>query len=121
MKTLEALLAAKTWLEEDLWASETLIADQDFPAIWHLIVHLTGFVISRLFEPALEICDNISHRLLDVLHDVRLRLVVEDDTTLLENLAHVVGQVTTTKRDLDSGVRDGVTFKSWHNMRDALS
>ena len=52
---------------------------------------------------------------------MRLSLVVECDVALFQDLAHIVGQITTTERDLNSGVRNRIAFKDGHDVRDLFT
>lgn len=121
MEAFHVTLTAKCGLEQHLRASETLVADQNLAPIRHFVVHLAGVRLSRLFKAALEVSHDVRHGLFDVLNGVRLALVIEGDATLFEDLAHVVCEVTSAQRDLDRSVRDGVTFKDRHNVRDRFT
>ena len=39
-------------------------------------------------------------------------MIIEGDAALLQDLAHIVGEVVATKRDLDGCVRDSITLKN---------
>lgn len=91
MDALNVALAAETWLEEHFWASEPFIANEDLAPVRHFVVHLASVRLLRFLKSALEIGNNVRHRLFDVLDDVRLRLCVEREAALLKDLTHVVG------------------------------
>ena len=48
-------------------------------------------------------------------------MVVKCDASLRKNLAQVVSDIASTNWDLNSCMRDRITFKYWHNVRDALT
>ena len=82
-------------LEQDFGASEALIADQNLPSVGKFVILLAGMGLFCVLHCLAEVADDDCHSLLDVAHDFKLSRSGEGETTLLENLSQVLGEVAT--------------------------
>merc|ERR1711905_25570 len=98
------------WLEESLWAAETLIANGDDLAVGKLIGLLEGGGSSSGGHLLLEVKGNIAQLLLDVTDNLALSSGGERVASLGEDLHQVVGQLTASKVEPEDGVGKGITF-----------
>merc|ERR1719244_819252 len=88
------------WLEESLWAAETLVANGDDLAVGKFIRLLKGDGGSSSGHLLFEVKGNIAELLLDV----------TDNLTLSEDLHQVVGELTSSKIKTDNSMGKGITF-----------
>merc|ERR550534_3236966 len=109
------------WLEESLWAAETLIANGDDLAVGKLIRLLKGGGGSGSGHFLLEVKGNIAELLLDVTDNLTLSSGGERVATLSEDLHQVVGELTSSEVKTDNGVGKGITFIDGDTVGDTIS
>merc|ERR1711939_1248896 len=101
------LLTVEGRLEHELWATDHLVVHSDDLAVGHLELLLLA---SEVVDFLSEVLGDVAKVLLDLLGGLALGGGGENDLGLLENLADVVGEVTTSEVDALDGVRHGVTL-----------
>merc|ERR1712153_175682 len=109
------------WLEESLWATETLISNGDDLTVGKLIRLLKGGGGSGCGHLLLEVKGNIAELLLDVTDNLALSSGGERVATLSEDLHEVVGQLTSSKIKTDNSMGKGITFINWNSVGDTIS
>merc|ERR1712088_512578 len=109
------------WLEESLWAAETLIANGDDLAVGKLIRLLKGGGGSSSGHLLLKVKSNIAEFLLDVTDNLTLSSGGEGLATLSEDLHQVVGELTSSKIKANNSMREGIAFIDRDPMRDTIS
>merc|ERR1712076_58746 len=90
------------WLEESLWAAETLVANGDDLAVGKFIRLLKGGGGSGSGHLLFEVKGNIAELLLDVTDNLTLSSGGERVATLSEDLHQVVGELTSSKVKTDN-------------------
>ncbi|KAF1747771.1 hypothetical protein GCK72_024237 [Caenorhabditis remanei] len=91
----------RKYLEESLWAAETLISDGD--------------------ELTIRKLSDVAELLLDVTDDFTFGGGCERVTTLGENLHEVVGEITSSKIETTDSVWEGVSFVNRNGVGDTIS
>merc|ERR1712153_92386 len=109
------------WLEESLWATETLISNGDDLAVGKLIRLLKGSGGSSSGHFLLEVKGNIAELLLDITDNLTLSSGGERVATLSEDLHEVVGQLTSSKIKTDNSMGKGITFIDGDSVGDTIS
>merc|ERR550534_215714 len=109
------------WLEESLWAAETLIANGDDLAVGKFIGLLKGGGCSSSGHLLLEVKSNIAELLLDVTDNLTLSSGGERVATLSEDLHQVVGELASSKIKTDNSVGKGITFIDGDTVGDTIS
>merc|ERR1712106_1087372 len=109
------------WLEESLWATETLISNGDDLTVGKLIRLLKGGGGSSSGHFLLEVKSNIAELLLDVTDNLTLSSGGERVATLSEDLHQVVGQFTSSKVKTDNGMGESITFIDGDTVGDTIS
>merc|ERR1719323_1954248 len=107
------------WLEEGLWASESLVSNGDDLTVGKLIGLLKGGGGSSGGHLLLEVKGNIAELLLDVTDNLTLGGGGERVASLGEDLHQVVGELTSSKVKTDDGVGESVTFVDGDGVREA--
>ena len=115
------LEAGEVGLEEDLRATEALVADDDDVAVGELEGLLEGGGLGGLLHLLLEVDGDEAQGLLDVAHDLALGGGGEGVTTLGEDLHEVVGEVAAGKVETDDGVGEGVSLVDGDGVGDSVS
>merc|ERR1719425_38425 len=96
------------WLEESLWAAETLIANGDDLTVGKLIRLLKGGGGSSSGHLLFKVKGNIAKLLLDVTDNLTLSSGGEGVATLSQDLHEVVGELTTSKVKTDNSMGEGI-------------
>jgi len=109
------------WLEEGLWASESLVTDGDDLTVWELVALLEGGGGGSGGHLLLEVEGDVAELLLDVSDDLSLGGGDEAVASLGEDLHEVVGQVSTGKIESHDGVWESVTLVHWHVVGDSIT
>jgi len=109
------------WLEEGLWASESLVTDGDDLTVWELVALLEGGGAGGGGHLLLEVEGDVAELLLDVSHDLSLGGGDEAVTSLGEDLHEVVSQVSTGKIESHDGVWESVTLVDWHVVANSIT
>merc|ERR1712130_891851 len=98
------------WLEESLWAPESLVSDGDDLTVGKLIGLLKGGGGSSGGHLLFEVKGNIAELLLDVTDNLTLSGSGERVTTLSEDLHEVIGEFTASQVQTEDGMGKGITF-----------
>merc|ERR1719446_1816338 len=98
-----SLLANEGGLEEDLWAPESLVTDDNDIAIRKLIGLFESRRLSSRLHLLVEVKGDECQLLLDVTNDLTLSGGGERVSTLGEDLHHVVRKITASKVKTDDG------------------
>merc|ERR1712227_324519 len=109
------------WLEESLWASESLVSNGDDLSVGKLIGLLKGGGGSSGGHLLLEVKGNIAELLLDVTDNLTLSGGGERVASLGQDLHQVVGEVTTSKIKTKDGVGESVSLIDGDSVRDTIS
>jgi len=109
------------WLEQRLWATETLVTDGDDLTVGKLVALLQGGGGGGGGHLLLEVQGDVAQLLLDVTDDLTLGGGGERVTTLGQDLHQVVGQVTTSQVHTHDSVGEGVTFVDGDCVGDTIS
>merc|ERR1712018_250129 len=105
-----SLHSEEGWLEEGLWASESLVSNGDDLSVGKLIGLLKGGGGSSGGHLLLEVKGNIAELLLDVTDNLTLSGGGERVASLGEDLHQVVGELTSSKVKTDDGVWESITL-----------
>merc|ERR1712027_159187 len=105
-----SLHSEEGWLEESLWASESLVANGDDLAVGKLIGLLKGGGGSSGGHLLLEVKGNIAELLLDVTDNLALSSGGEGVAPLGEDLHEVVGELTASQVQTKDGVGKSITL-----------
>jgi len=109
------------WLEEGLWASESLVTDGDDLTVWELVALLEGGGAGGGGHLLLEVEGDVAELLLDVSDDLSLGGGDEAVASLGEDLHEVVGQVSTGKIESHDGVWESITLVHWHVVGNSIT
>merc|ERR1719295_668433 len=109
------------WLEESLWAAETLIANGDDLTVGKLIRLLKGSGGSSSGHLLLKVKGNIAQLLLDVTDNLSLGSGGERVTSLSEDLHQVVSKFTASKVKTEDGVGQSITFIDGDSVGDTIT
>jgi len=109
------------WLEEGLWASESLVTDGDDLTVWELVALLEGGGGGSGGHLLLEVEGDVAKLLLDVSDDLSLGGGDEAVASLGEDLHEVVGQVSTGKIESHDGVWESVTLVHWDVVGNSIT
>jgi len=112
------LLTVQGWTEHELRATDHLVVHSDNSAIGHLELLLLALEAINLLR---EVHGDIAQVLLDLLGGLTLGGSGQSNLGLLENLADVVGEVTTSKVDALDGVRHGVSLIDRDSVGDTVT
>merc|ERR1719333_457323 len=116
-----SLHSEEGWLEEGLWASESLVSNGDDLTVGKLIGLLKGGGGSSGGHLLLEVKGNIAELLLDVTDDLTLSGGGERVASLGEDLHKVVGELTSSKVKTDDGVGESVTLVDGDTVGDTIT
>jgi len=109
------------WLEECLWATESLITNGDDLTIGQFIGFLKGSGSSSGGHFLLEVQSHIAELLLDVTDNFSLSSGGERVAALSEDLHEVVSEVSAGQVQTEDGMRKGITFIDGDGVRDTIS
>jgi len=109
------------WLEEGLWASESLVTDGDDLTVWELVALLEGGGAGGGGHLLLEVEGDVAELLLDVSDDLSLGGGDEAVTSLGEDLHEVVSQVSTGKIESHDGVWESITLIDWDVVGNSIT
>jgi len=109
------------WLEEGLWASESLVTDGDDLTVWELVALLEGGGGGGGGHLLLEVERHVAELLLDVSHDLSLGGGDEAVASLGEDLHEVVGQVSAGEVESHDGVWESVTLVDWDVVGNSIT
>merc|ERR1719429_954051 len=116
-----SLHSEERWLEEGLWASESLVSDGDDLTVGKLIGLLKGGGGSSCGHFLLKVKSNVAELLLDVSDNLTLSGGGEAVASLGQDLHQVVGEVTTGKIKTKDGVGESVPLIDGDGVRDTIS
>merc|ERR1711973_85198 len=116
-----SLHSEEGWLEECLWASESLVSNGDDLTVGKLIGLLKGGGGSSGGHLLLEVKGNIAELLLDVTDNLALSGGGERVASLGEDLHQVVGELTSSKVKTDNGVWESITLVDWDTVGDTVT
>merc|ERR1712029_450462 len=116
-----SLHSEEGWLEEGLWASESLVSNGDDLTVGKLIGLLKGGGGSSGGHFLLEVKGNVAELLLDVTDNLALSSGGERVASLGKDLHEVVGKLTSSKVKTDNGVGESVTFVDGDTMGDPVT
>jgi len=109
------------WLEEGLWATESLITNGDDLTIGQFIGFLKRGGSSSGGHFLFEVQSDIAELLLDVTDNFSLSSGGERVTTLGEDLHEVVSKVPASQIQTEDGMGKGVTFIDGDGVRNTIS
>jgi len=109
------------WLEEGLWASESLVTDGDDLTVWELVALLEGGGGGGGGHLLLEVEGDVAELLLDVSDDLSLGGGDEAVASLGEDLHEVVGEISTGKIESHDGVWESVTLVHWDVVGNSIT
>jgi hypothetical protein len=109
------------WLEEGLWASESLVTDGDDLTVWELVALLEGGGAGSGGHLLLEVESDVAELLLDVSDDLSLGGGDEAVASLGEDLHEVVGEISTGKIESHDGVWESVTLVHWDVVANSIT
>merc|ERR1719381_447636 len=116
-----SLHSEERWLEESLWASESLISNGDDLAVRKLIGLLKGGGGSSGGHLLLEVKSNIAELLLDVTDNLPFSSGGEGVATLSQDLHEVVGELTASQVKTDDGVGESITLVDGDTVGDTVT
>merc|ERR1711939_258359 len=116
-----SLHSEEGWLEESLWASESLVSDGDDLTVGKLIGLLKGGGGSSGGHLLLEVKGNIAELLLNVTDNLTLSGGGERVASLGEDLHQVVGELTSSKVKTDNGVWKSITLVDGDSVGDTVT
>jgi len=109
------------WLEESLWASESLVADGDDLSVGKFVGLLEGGRLGGSGHFLLEVEGDVAELLFDVSDDFSLGGGGEGVTSLGEDLHEVVSEISAGQVQSKDGVGKGVTFVDGDSVGDTIS
>merc|ERR1712122_265856 len=109
------------WLEESLWASESLIADGDDLTVGKLVRLLERAGGSSGGHFLLKVKSNIAELLLDVTGNLTLSGGGERVASLGEDLHEMISEVTSSQVKTEDGVGESVSLIDGDGVRDTIS
>merc|ERR1719493_544239 len=116
-----SLHSEEGWLEESLWASESLVSNGDDLTVGKLIGLLKGGGGSSSGHLLLEVKGNIAKLLLDVTDNLSLGSGGERVASLGEDLHQVVGELTSSKVKTNNGVGESITLVDGDTVGDTVT
>merc|ERR1719481_2105986 len=116
-----SLHSEEGWLEESLWASESLVSDGDDLSVGKLIGLLKGGGGSSGGHFLLKVKGNIAKLLLDVTDNLTLSGGGKRVASFGEDLHQVVGKLTSSKVKTDDGVWESITFVDRDTVGDTVT
>jgi len=109
------------WLEESLWASESLVADGDDLSVGKFVGLFEGRGLRGSGHLLLEVESDVAELLFDVSDDFSLGGGGEGVTSLGEDLHEVISEISTGQVQSKDGVGKGVTFVDGDSVGDTIS
>merc|ERR1712027_184759 len=116
-----SLHSEEGWLEESLWASESLVSDGDDLTVGKLIGLLKGGGGSSNGHLLLEVKGNIAELFLDVTDNLSLGSGGERVASLSEDLHQVVGELTSSQVKTNNGVGESITLVDGDTVGDTVT
>mmetsp|Transcript_44174 Transcript_44174/g.56593 ORF Transcript_44174/g.56593 Transcript_44174/m.56593 type:complete len:280 (-) Transcript_44174:49-888(-) len=104
------LLTNEGRLEENLWATESLVSDNDNVSVRKLVTLFESRGLSSSLHFSIEVKSNEGELLLYITYDLTLSSGGERVTTLGKDLHHVVGKIAASKIKTYDSMRKSVTF-----------
>ena len=111
----------EAWLEESLWATESLVSDGDDLSVGKLIALLQGGAGGSSAHLLFEVQGNVAELLLDVTNDLTLCGGGERVATLGEDLHKVIGEITSSQVQTKDGVGESVTLVDGNGVRNSIT
>ena len=109
------------WLEESLWATESLVSDGDDLTVGQFIALLEAGAGSSGLHLLLKVKSNVAELLLDVTDNLTFGGGGEGVATLGEDLHEVVSQITTGQIQTEDGVGESVTLVDGDGVGDTIA
>ena len=109
------------WLEESLWATESLVSDGDDLTVGQFIALLEAGAGSSGLHLLLKVKSNVAELLLDVTDNLTFGGGGEGVATLGEDLHEVVSQITTSQVQTEDGVGESVTLVDGDGVGDTIT
>jgi len=109
------------WLEEGLWASESLVSDGDDLTVGKLVALLKGAGRGSGSHLLLKVKSNVAELLLDVTNNLTLGGGGEGVASLGKDLHQVVSEVTTGKIQSEDGVGESVSLVDGDGVGDTIT
>ena len=109
------------WLEEGLWATESLVSDGDNLSIRQLVALFQAGAGSSSAHFLFEVQGNIAQFLLDVTDDFTFSSGSERVTTLSQDLHQVVGQITSSQVQTEDGVGESITLVDGNSVGNTIT
>ncbi|KAH3667442.1 hypothetical protein OGAPHI_003091 [Ogataea philodendri] len=116
-----SLQSKRTWVEQHLWSSESLVTNGDDLSVRQLVRLLDGRRLGRSLQLLVEVQGNVTKLLLDVSDDFSLGSGGESVTSLGENLHQVVGQVSTGQVNSHDSVWKRETSVDRNNVSNTIT
>ena len=113
-----AVQREKRGTEESLGAAEPFSANDDVPAVRHLVAPLI-FVLKRCVE--LTLADNVTHTFFDVVYGVEVLSGGKVISALVQHTVQVLSQIVAADVHALDSVRNRETFIDLHGVRNAVS
>jgi len=109
------------WLEEGLWATESLVTNGDDLTVGELVALFQRSGGSSSSHLLLKVKSDVAELLLDVSDDFSLGGGDEAVTSLGEDLHEVVSQVSTGKIESHDGVWESITLIDWDVVANSIT
>ena len=116
-----SLHSEEGWLEESLWASESLVSDGDDLTVGKLVGLLQGGGGSSGGHLLLEVKSNIAELLLDVSDDLTFSGGSEAVASFGEDLHEIVSKVTASQVQPEDGMGQSITFIDGDSVGDTIT
>ena len=113
-----AVQREKRGIEESLGAAEPLRANDNVPAVMHLVAPLI-LLLKRCVE--LTLADNVALTFFDVVDKVEVLCGGNVVPALVQHTGQVLSQIVTADVHTLDSVRNCETFIDWHCVRNAVS
>ena len=115
------LLSDKGRLEEDFWASESLVTDSDDVTIWKLVTLLELGGFSGGLHLLVEVKGDVGQLLLNISDDLSLGSGGERVTSLGQDLHQVIGKITSSQVKSDDGVWKSIPLIDGNGVGNTIS
>jgi len=115
------LLSDEGRLEEDFWASESLVTDSDDVTIWKLVTLLELGGFSSGLHLLVEVKGDVGQLLLNISDDFSLGSGGERVTSLGQDLHQVIGKITSSQVKSDNGVWKSISLIDRNGVGNTIS
>ena len=115
------LLSDEGRLEEDFWASESLVTDSDDVTIWKLVTLLELGGFSSGLHLLVEVKGDVGQLLLNISDDFSLGSGGEGVTSLGQDLHQVIGKITSSQVKSDNGVWKSISLIDRNGVGNTIS